>query len=235
MKKYEILLAQSEENLYHPILIRGTLEKEIYQVTTEIGSGPSIEIFSKKEFDLVITDILAVLEKAKELNPETMAILMLTTSAKSMLTIHAVRSAADDYLFMPFELAELEVRVALCIEKLELKKRNGQDHSNEKIETLLKTLSYDIRGALMSMTATLKLLSQGYYGEMDEEATNRLKELVSKTLRLTGMTEACLGETWSAGGALKMEGPLTKWVPDRVSPTLKEFPYNVREGFPRLL
>ena len=115
MKKYEILLAQSEENLYHPILIRGTLEKEIYQVTTEIGSGPSIEIFSKKEFDLVITDILAVLEKAKELNPEIMTIFMLTTSAKSILTIHAVRSTVDDYLFMPFELAELEVRVALCI------------------------------------------------------------------------------------------------------------------------
>jgi hypothetical protein len=52
----------------------------------------------------------------------------------------------------------------------------------------------------MSMTSTLRLLSQGYYGEMDEEATNRLKELFSKTLWLTGVTEECVGETSSVSG-----------------------------------
>jgi UDP-N-acetylmuramate--alanine ligase len=61
--------------------------------------------------ELVITDILPVLEKAKELNPEIMAILVLATSSRSIPTVHAIRSSADDYLFKPFGLAEIEMTV----------------------------------------------------------------------------------------------------------------------------
>ena len=44
MKKYEILLAQSDEDPYHPALIRWTLENKGYQVTTTMGSGSAIEM-----------------------------------------------------------------------------------------------------------------------------------------------------------------------------------------------
>ena len=42
----------------------------------------------------------------------------------------------------------------------------------------LKIMLHDIRGSLVSMSATLKLLIRGYYGKMEEGVTNHLKELL---------------------------------------------------------
>jgi response regulator RpfG family c-di-GMP phosphodiesterase len=217
MKKYEILLAQSDENPYHPIILQRTLEEKGYHVTTVSGSGPGIEWLGKKDFDLVITDLLVVLEKAKELNPEMMAILILTTERRCMLTVRSIRSAADDCLFAPFEPGEFEVRVARCIEKLELKRRDdSQKRMNDTIEELMKTLSYDIRGSLLSMATALKLLAQGGYGRMDEGVAHGLEKLFSKTVSLIGVTDECLGEARAVAGDGPMKNeprPLTRIIP----------------------
>jgi len=212
MRKHEILLAQSEVNPYHPMILQRALEERGYQVTTALGSGPGIELLGRKNFDLVITDLSVVLEKAKEINPETMAILMLTTEGRFMLTVHSIRSAADDCVFIPFELGELEVRVANCLEKMELKKRNIHNPLNEKMEDLSKVLSYDIRGSLISVKGALELLCHGYYGNMDEGVMNGLKEVLSKTIGLIETTEECLDETLSGNGHLKVENRSPAWV-----------------------
>ena len=68
MKKYEILLAQPDEKPYHHMGIRWFLEGKCYGVTTALGSSAAIELLQEKNFDLVVTDVLAVLEKAKELS-----------------------------------------------------------------------------------------------------------------------------------------------------------------------
>ncbi len=56
---------------------------------------------------------------------------------------------------------------------------------DENILNLLKIISHDIRGPLVSMVATLKLLNRGYYGKMDEDVANKIKELLSNATRLT--------------------------------------------------
>jgi response regulator RpfG family c-di-GMP phosphodiesterase len=204
MKKYEILLAQSGENSYHPMILERTLEEKGYQVTTVSGSGSGIEALGKKDFDLVITDLSVVLEKAKEVNPEMMTILMLTTERKFMLTVHSIRSAADDYLFVPFELSELEVRVASCIERLERRRRDrSQERMNDTIQELMKILSYDIRESLLSMAASLKLLTQGFYGQVNKEVAEGLNKLLSKMVGLIRVTEECVGETLSVTGEVR--------------------------------
>src|SRR5574340_223793 len=48
---------------------------------------------------------------------------------------------------------------------------------NDNILKMLKIMSHDIRGALVSMAATLKLLQRGSYGRMDDSAANTVKEL----------------------------------------------------------
>ena len=235
MKKYEILLALSEEGPHLPSTIRRLLEDKGYHVTATLGMNPGMEMLFKKSFDLVITDLPVIIEKVKELNPESMAILMLTTGTRSILSIHAIHSAADDCLFIPFELAELEVRVANCVEKVELKRKNIDNQLNEKIENLSKALSYDIRGSLISMKTALELLCHGYYGGMDERVMNRLKDVLSKTVCLIGVTEECLGEAWSVNADLNMKDKGMNWVSDRIFPALKRFPSEIREGSARLL
>ncbi len=227
MKKVEILLALAEEDLQSVRTIHSALEKMGYQVTTEAKSGFTTKRTPLKELDLVITDLLPVLEKAKELNPEIMAILVLETSSRSIPTAHAVRSSADDYLFKPFELAELEMRVSHCIENLDARQRDPQPEScdlrlNEKILNMVKAMSHDIRGSLLSISSTLKLLSRGYYGKMDETVVNRIRELFSKTSGLIGITEEYLGRGLSVDDDLDTEGETLDLMNDILIPVLRE-------------
>jgi light-regulated signal transduction histidine kinase (bacteriophytochrome) len=75
---------------------------------------------------------------------------------------------------------------------------------DENILNLLKIMSHDIRSVLLSMLATLKLLNRGYYGKMDEEAAQKIKELLSHATRLTGIAEDCLGRTHAVIEGLEM-------------------------------
>jgi len=60
---------------------------------------------------------------------------------------------------------------------------------DESTVSLLKVMSRDIRGPLMSMVSTLKLLNRGYYGKMDEEAADKITEVLSNATRLTELAE----------------------------------------------
>jgi signal transduction histidine kinase len=226
MKKYEILLALSDGDFHHLMAIRKTLEDRGYSITA-MCNGSATDILRKKSFDLVITDVLTVLEEVKALNPEIMAIFVLDTNCESIPTSHAIRSFADDFLFKPFELTEMEMRVTHCIEKLEFKQRNAQPEwceqgLNEKVLTMVKIMSHDVRGSLLSIYATLKLLSRGYYGKMDEEVVNIIRELISKTMGLVGVTEEYLVRSFSVGGDFETQGEALDLIRDILTPIFKE-------------
>jgi len=227
MRKVEILLALADEDPHGLMVIQSALEEKGYQVTPETRDESTTERIPINHFDLVVTDLLTVLEKAKELNPGIMAILVLATSSKSISTVHAIRSSADDYLFRPFGLAEMEMRVSHCIEKLEAQQRDRQPESfdlslNEKMLNMVKALSHDVRGSLLSISATLKLLSRGYYGKMDEAVVHRIKELFSKTSGLIGITEEYLGRSFSVNNDLNTEVESLDLMKDALIPVLKE-------------
>jgi len=65
---------------------------------------------------------------------------------------------------------------------------------DEDTVSLLRTISHDIRGPLMSMVSTLKLLNRGYYGKMDEQAADKIREVLSNATRLTETAEHYLEE-----------------------------------------
>jgi len=76
---------------------------------------------------------------------------------------------------------------------------------DEDILNLLTIMSHHIRSSLLSMLATLKLLNRGYYGRMDEEVAQKIKELLSNATRLSGIAEECLRRTFVVLEGLKME------------------------------
>jgi len=63
-----------------------------------------------------------VLKKSKELNPETMVI-VLTGFGDMGSVIDALRWDADDYLLKPCEPEEMYFRISRCLEKLEFKRK----------------------------------------------------------------------------------------------------------------
>jgi len=100
---------------------------------------------------------------------------------------------------------------------------------NEKVLNMVRIVSHDLRDSLVSMVATLKLLSRGYYGKMDEGAANRLDELLSKTIGLVGITEEYLGRTFSVSDLLDMECKVLDLTEDIMRPVLEELSAEIRD------
>jgi signal transduction histidine kinase len=217
MRKVEILLALSEEDPHRLMALGLALETMGYQVTIAKTDLSAIEMFYTKKIDLVITDHLPVLEKTKEMNSESMTIFLLHHHWKSLPPAHGFRFDPDDYLFRPIQLDELEMRVKRCIKKWEPKR-----NLNEKVLNMLKMMSHDLRGSLISISATLKLLIRGSYGKMEDTAANRLKELFSKTNGLIGTTDEFLNRTISVREDAEREGKDLDLMQDIIHPVLEE-------------
>ncbi len=125
--QYEILLVDDE----HFILdtIGPALEEKGYRVTSVDNGKAAIELVAKRNFDLVITDLvmdepdgMEVLRNTKELSPEVMVII-LTGYGDMESAIDAFKIGADDYLEKPCDFQEIYFRVSKCFEKLELKRK----------------------------------------------------------------------------------------------------------------
>jgi signal transduction histidine kinase len=107
--------------------------------------------------------------------------------------------------------------------------RERREAMRESEMNALKIMLHDIRGSLVSMSASLKLLTRGYYGKMDESVTNHLKELLSKTISLNGMTEEYLSRALSDDGDLEREEEALDLTQDIINPILEELSPELRE------
>ena len=100
---------------------------------------------------------------------------------------------------------------------------------DENILTLLKIMSHDVRTSLLSMLATLKLLNRGYYGKMDEEVAQKIKELLSSTTHLTGIAEEYVGRTFAMNEEFEGEpGPL-HLIHNVLTPVLEELSQELKD------
>ena len=97
-----------------------------------------------------------------------------------------------------------------------------KSRSSENMVSLLKTMSYELRGPLVSMVSTLKLLNRGYYGKMDEGAAEKIREVLSNAVLLTGVTEEYLGRAFAVSGGSEIEGKPLYLSRDMVNPVLEE-------------
>ena len=114
-------------------------------------------------------------------------------------------------------------------ERKNLQSESREENLNENILNMLKIMSHDIRGSLVSMSATLKLLSRGYYGSIEESVANSLKELLSKTIGLIGLTEEYLIRTFSVSNDFEMDRELLDLKRDIIDPVLEEFSSEIKD------
>lgn len=111
MEKEKILVIDDEPNLCN--VIKEALESEGFKVSCYQNPLRGLEAASKKNPDLIITDLvmpeldgLKLIQQAKSINPE-MNILMITAHASLESAIGAIRSGANDYLVKPFKIRDL--------------------------------------------------------------------------------------------------------------------------------
>jgi len=98
----------------------------------------------------------------------------------------------------------------------------GPQAFEEEVSNVLKIFSHDLRGSLVSISATLKLLNRGYYGKMDGEAENKCRELMESVTRLIGMCEESLNKVLGAKDRFCFDRELLDLRGDIVHPVLEE-------------
>jgi DNA-binding response OmpR family regulator len=127
MKQYQILLVDDS-----PLILQSlgsALGKHGFIITT-VGDGESaIALIDKKNFDVVITDLVMhnidgfqVLKEAKKKDPR-LKVIILTAFGSITSTIDALRLGADDFLIKPCEPQEVIYRINKCIDHLELQRK----------------------------------------------------------------------------------------------------------------
>ncbi|MBT3048369.1 MAG: sigma-54 dependent transcriptional regulator [Candidatus Thiodiazotropha sp. (ex Clathrolucina costata)] len=129
-EKASILIVDDEatavENLAH------VCRKQGYQVTTRTSGAGAVDALEKDRFDLVLTDLqmekvdgMAVLRRAKELDPE-IAVVLITGYATVDSAVAAMKAGAFHYIAKPFRLDEVREVVRNALELVGLKRENRQ-------------------------------------------------------------------------------------------------------------
>ncbi len=226
MRTYNLLLALSETCPCSSQAVRSTFQNQGYEVTAAATHSAAVEALQNKDCHLVITDSLEVLKRAKELCSYPMAVVV-TGDQKVTSVIRALRFGADDYFLAPldpFELKELPVYCSKTLERRRFSTRlkYSGERTDAEIMNMLGIATHDIKGSLLSIAATLKLLSRGYYGRVDEGVANSLRAALSKTLGLIGMTEEYLCRTLLWDDALEGEGEALDLKQNLITPVLQE-------------
>jgi DNA-binding NtrC family response regulator len=112
------------ENLAH------VFRKQGHEVTTRTTGMGALEALEQSRFDVVLTDLqmekvdgMAVLRRAKELDPEA-AVILITGYATLDSAIAAMKAGAFHYIAKPFRLDEVREVVRNALELVSLKREN---------------------------------------------------------------------------------------------------------------
>jgi DNA-binding NtrC family response regulator len=125
----DILVAEDEAITLKHILY--TLKREGHESIGVSDGSKALEIISKRQFDVVITDIkmpgldgLSLLKKIKSGWPET-EVIMITGFGSINSAVEAMKQGAYDYITKPFNLDELLLKLNNILEKKSLEKKNA--------------------------------------------------------------------------------------------------------------
>ncbi len=100
---------------------------------------------------------------------------------------------------------------------------------NQDILNMLMIMSHDIRGPLVSIAATVKLLIRGSFGRMDESVWNTVADLMARVRKLIGIVEECLGSAHSLDCALHKTRELIDLRQDIIDAVLDEMSNEIED------
>lgn len=135
--KNKILVVEDEKNMRE--ILKILLEGEGYDISAAKDAAEGINLLDREIFDLIITDVrmpggngLQILEKAQEISPETLVIII-TAFGTIESAIEAMKHGAYDYIHKPFKIDEIRLVVKNALEKRKL--RGEVSVLREKIKT----------------------------------------------------------------------------------------------------
>ena len=128
MSKEKILIVDDEKSIREFLEIM--LKKEGYNVGSAVNAEEALKLFHNSNYELVISDIkmsgmdgVELLKKIKEINPETI-VLMITAYASVDTAIDAMKAGAYDYITKPFNVDEVKHIIQNALDRRRLETEN---------------------------------------------------------------------------------------------------------------
>ena len=122
--KPKILIVDDEPDICRALEF--LITKEGYDVSSVNSGEDAIEKIKQVSFDVIVTDIkmgkvdgMGVLEKAKEISPDT-AVIMMTAFASIESAVEAMKRGAADYIVKPFLNEEIKLTIRRLLEQKKL-------------------------------------------------------------------------------------------------------------------
>ena len=144
--KIDMLIVDDDKGLCEMLDDMFSQETEI-GVTSRNNGLDAIEEIRKKNFDLILTDLMMpgangieVLKTAKEID-EGVHVIIITGFASLETAMEAIRKGAYDYITKPFKLDEIRIVVQNACEKIRLLRENralieNLEQSYQELKTL---------------------------------------------------------------------------------------------------
>ncbi len=101
---------------------------------------------------------------------------------------------------------------------------------NKNILNMLKVMSHDIRGPLISISATLKLLLRGAFGRLDENVYQTVKDLSMRVNQVLGLAEECLAKAQSVDNEICIEKAEIDLRHEVIEPVLAELAGEIEQN-----
>jgi len=217
------------------------LEYKGFAVKVTAGPEAALEALVKKNYDLVVARLatddlesLDILKRARRLNPEV-KIMVVSGKHEAVFPLEAYELDIDDYILMPVSPTELWRRVSHCLEGREVvdltpvpaAADRTKDRDRMGPETVL--MLHDLRGALVSTTASLMLLARGTYGEMSAGAGAKLHEVVGRIDKMIPLMEDFIGKALADHRNGGREQEYLDLNEDIVEPVLGELAGEIRD------
>ncbi len=122
--KPKILVVDDERDICKALAF--LLGQEGYAVTTANSGEQAIQQLNEEHFDVVLTDLkmgkidgMGVLEKVKDMTPDT-KVIMMTAFASLESAIEAMKRGAVDYIVKPFHNEEIKLAIKRILEQKRL-------------------------------------------------------------------------------------------------------------------
>lgn len=121
MEKFKLLVVEDDPNL--GTILAEYLQAKNYQVTLCQNGQEGFDAFSKRDYDLLISDVMMPVKDgftlAREVRKLNQKIPIIFLTAKSMKedTIEGFKTGADDYVTKPFSMEELLLRIGAILRR----------------------------------------------------------------------------------------------------------------------
>lgn len=205
-------LATSEKNMIEPYrvlivdddsLVLESFERlflesqEEFKIQKTCDSREALKLIQGNRYDIIITDLvmpeidgIQVLQKAKEIQPDTQVILITAYSSYNS-AVDAMYFGASDYITKPINLSELKNRVQRTINKR--KSILEKDNKIHEMEELYYTVIHDLKSMLIAVKAFAGMLYKDHFDKLrDEEGKFLLTRVNTNITNMEAIIEKLL-------------------------------------------